>query len=389
MQNFTYYNPTKLIFGKGTENQIGSEIAQWATKTKKVMVVYGGGSAVRSGLLARVTASCEAAGLTVVAKGGVQPNPTVEFVRECIEVARAEQVDAMLAVGGGSVIDTAKAVAMGVVYEGDVWDFFCGKAQPKAALPVCCVLTIPAAGSEQSIRVVITNGSVKAGAGNNVVRPKVSVINPELFFTLPQKQISAGVFDMMSHIMERYFTNTEGVDFTSAQAEAALKAIMRNAVKLMDNPQDYDAWAQVGLAGSFAHNGYFGLGFEEDWACHGMEHALSGWDSAITHGDGLAVLTPSWMGYVWAANPERFDRFAREVFDVDTTTGDVESHVQMMLAKLRSFLMLMNLPGRLSDLTDKEIPIKEIAEAATAHGPLGHFRPLEAKDVEAIFKSAL
>lgn len=389
MQNFTYYNPTKLIFGKGTESQIGAEMAQWAADTKKVLVVYGGGSAVRSGLLDRVTQSCEAAGLTVVAKGGVQPNPTVEFVRECIELARAQNVDAFLAVGGGSVIDTAKAAAMGVPYDGDVWDFYSGKAQPQDALPVGCVLTIPAAGSEQSVRTVITNGHVKAGAGTNVVRPKVAVINPELFFTLPQKQVSAGVIDMMSHIMERYFTNTEGVDFTSAQAEAALRSIMRNAVKLMENQQDYDAWAQIGLAGSFAHNGYYGLGFEEDWACHGMEHALSGWNPAITHGDGLAVITPFWMGYVWVANPARFDRFAKEVFDVDISSGDTESHVQLMIAKFRAFLMVMNLPTQLSHLTDQEIPIKEIAAAATQKGPLGHFRALEEKDVEAILRSAL
>ncbi|MDO4937408.1 MAG: iron-containing alcohol dehydrogenase [Sutterellaceae bacterium] len=389
MQNFTYYNPTKLIFGQATETQIGAEMAQWATGTKKLLVVYGGGSAVRSGLLDRVTQSCEAAGLTVVTKGGVQPNPTVEFVRECIEVARAEGVDALLAVGGGSVIDTVKAVAMGVPYAGDVWDFYCGKAHPETALPVGCVLTIPAAGSEQSIRTVITNGTVKAGAGTNVIRPKVSVINPELFYTLPQKQVSAGVIDMMSHIMERYFTNTEGVDFTSGQAEAALRSIMRNAVKLMDNQHDYDAWAQIGLAGSFAHNGYYGLGFEEDWACHGMEHALSGWDPSITHGDGLAAITPSWMSYVWAANPERFDRFAKEVFAVDTSVGDTESHVQMAVAKFKAFLMLMNLPTQMSHLTDKEIPIKEIAAAATKNGPLGHFRPLEEKDVEAILRSAL
>ncbi len=389
MKNFSYYNPTKLIFGRGTETQIGAELSPWAEKSRKVLVIYGGGSAVRSGVLDRVTQSCEAAGLSVVAKGGVAPNPNVEFVRECIDLARTEAVDAILAVGGGSVIDTAKAAAMGVEYEGDVWDFYCGKAVPQKALPVACVLTIPAAGSEQSIRTVITNGSVKTGSGTNVVRPKVSIINPELFFTLPQKHISAGVFDMMSHIMERYFTQTEGVDFTSGQAEAALRSIMRNAPKLMDNPQDYDAWAEIGLAGSFAHNGYFGLGFEEDWACHGIEHALSGWDNAITHGEGLAVLTPHWMGYVWASNPARFQRFAKEVFGIDTSEGDVERHVQLMIAKLSAFLLVMNLPTQLSHLTDKEVPIKEIAAAATANGPLGHFRVLEEKDVEAILRSAL
>ena len=256
MNNFTYCNPTELVFGKDSHLQTGSLIVRALPQAKKIMVVYGGGSAVRSGVLASVVESCEKAGLLVVVKGGVRPNPTVDFVRECVDFARAEKVDMFLAVGGGSVIDTAKAAALGVCYEGDVWDFFCGKAQPQQALPVCTVLTIPAAGSEQSIRTVISNGNVKAGAGNALVRPKLSIVNPELFFTLPQRQVSAGIIDMMSHIMERYFTNTPGVDYTSAQAEAALRVIMRNGLKLMEKIDDYEAWCEIGLAGSFAHNGY-------------------------------------------------------------------------------------------------------------------------------------
>ena len=387
MNNFTYHNPTKLIFGKGVQHGVGEELAQWADGGKKVLIVYGGGSAVRSGLVETVRESCEKAGLVVIEKGGVRPNPTVEFVRECIELIRAEKVGTLLAVGGGSVIDTAKAAAMGAPYAGDVWDFFNGTAAPETALPVCCVLTIPAAGSEQSVRTVISNGNVKAGAGNHLVRPKVSFINPELFFTLPQHQISAGVVDMMSHILERYFTNTEGVDYTSSQAEAALRCIMRNGLKLMDKPDDYEAWCEVGLAGSFAHNGYFGLGHEEDWACHGIEHALSGWDSTITHGAGLAVVTPAWMRYVWAANPKRFLRFASEVMGVVMQESGEEATVQLAIAKFQSFLQQMHMPALLSQLTEREVPVREIAQAAVAKGPLGHFKPLQEKDVEAILAS--
>lgn len=389
MNNFTYHNPTKLIFGKGVEQQSGAELARWCDDARKVLIVYGGGSAERSGLLDAVRASCKEAGLNVFEKGGVRPNPTVEFVRETIDVVREQGISAILAVGGGSVIDTAKAAAMGAPYTGDVWDFFTGAVQPQTALPVCCVLTIPAAGSEQSIRTVISNGAVKTGAGTPVVRPKAALINPELFFTLPQAQIAAGVIDMMSHIMERYFTHTDGVDYTSAQAEAALRTIMRNGLKLMQKADDYDAWAQVGLAGSFAHNGYFGLGHEEDWACHGIEHALSGWNNTIVHGAGLAVVTPAWMRYVWTANPARFVRFATEVMQVAAVPGDDEATVKLAVAKLCAFLQKMHLPQQLSELTDEPVPVHDIAAAAVANGPLGHFKRLEAKDVQAILTSVL
>lgn len=387
MQNFTYCNPTKLIFGRDAHKAIGSEIASFAGGGK-VLIVYGGGSAVRTGTLAAVAQSCRDAGLTVLEKGGVEPNPKVELVREVIEIACREAVDVLLAVGGGSVIDTAKAAAMGYFYDGDVWDFFCGRAQPKKALPVCCVLTIPAAGSEQSIRTVITNGNVKNGAGNACVRPKVSAVNPELFFTLPENQIAAGVIDMMSHIMERYFTNTPDVDYTSAQAESALRVIMRNGLKLIDNHKDYAAWCEIGLAGSFAHNGYFGLGHEEDWACHGIEHALSGWDTRITHGAGLAVVTPAWMRYVHHTNPARFMRFAVEVMQVTPIEGDEEATIELAIAKFCAFLQRMHLPVRLGELVDREVPVEEIAAAATARGPLGNFQKLTARDVQAILESA-
>ena len=387
MENFTYCNPTELVFGRGTQQTIGPRNAQLTQTPSKVMIIYGGGSAVRSGLLDQIVLSCEAAGLKCVLKGGVKPNPQVDFVRECIDIAREQTVDVLLAVGGGSVIDTTKACAMGVKYDGDVWDFFCGKAQPQTALPVCTVLTIPAAGSEQSTRVVISNGNVKAGTGHACIRPRVSILNPELFFTLPESQIAAGVFDMMSHIMERYFTNTTAVDYTSAQAEAALRVIMANGLKVMADHEDYDAWSQIGLAGSFAHNGYFGLGHVEDWACHGIEHALSGWDENIVHGAGLAVVTPAWMTYVWPHNPARFIQFAREVMGVNAS-ADEETVIKLGIAKLCAFIQQMHLPTRLSELTDREIPIEDIAKKAAGVALLGHFKSLDVSDVEAILKLA-
>ena len=387
MNNFTYCNPTELVFGRGAEREIGSHMRRACPDAKKVLVVYGSGSVVRSGVLASVTQSCRDAGFEVIEKGGVHPNPSVEFVRECIDLARSEGVDLILAAGGGSVIDTAKAAAMGVPYAGDVWDFFCGKAQPEKALPVCCVLTIPAAGSEQSVRVVISNGHVKAACGNGVVRPKVSAINPEIFFTLPQRQMSAGVIDMMSHILERYFTNTEGVDFTSTEAEGALRVIMRNGIKLMQKMDDYEAWAEIGLAGSFAHNGFFGLGHEEDWACHGIEHELSGWNAEVTHGAGLAVIIPSWMAFVAKTRPARVEDFALRVMRVEKGATQEET-VARGIEALKAFYRTLGMPVTLAELKVPEAPIEKLAKGAVRKGLLGKYVPLDEAAVKTILENA-
>ena len=390
MNNFVFYSPTEFVFGKNTEVQVGALARKYGAQ--KVMIVYGGGSVVRSGLLDRVKQSLQEAGVAYCEMGGVQPNPTDGKVYEGIQLCRREQVDMMLPVGGGSVIDTAKAIAAGALYDGDFWDFFIGRAKVEKALKVAVVLTIPAAGSEGSGNTVITKTETLQKLGlcaPEHLRPVFSIMNPELTYTLSAYQTACGIADMMAHIMERYFTNTQAVDYTTAQAEAALRVIMEQGPKLMADSQDYDAWAQIGLAGSFAHNGYFGLGFEEDWACHGIEHAISGWDAEITHGAGLAVVTPAWLSYVWSANPQRVLRFAHEVLGVNAPEGtDREQVVKLAVAKLTSFLMVMNLPTRLHELTDKEVPVKEIAAAAAAGGTLGHFKPLTQGDIEKILMLA-
>lgn len=387
MNRFEYCNPTRLVFGADEENRIGELILPRLSEGKRVMVVYGGGSVKRSGLLDRVTASLAASGIEAVEFGGARVNPTLEHVRAGIELAREKNVGVMLAVGGGSVIDTAKGIALGVPYEGDVWDFFARGVAPKTALPVACVLTLPAAGSEQSIRVVINGEGRKLGAGTPVVRPFASVINPKLFFTLPQKQIRAGVIDMMSHIMERYFTQTEAVDFISGQAEAALVSIMKNGLIVRDDHENYDAWSQIGLAGSFAHNGYFGLGHDEDWACHGIEHELSAWDETITHGEGLAVLTPAWMKHVWKANPARFERFAVNVMGAKGDTQ--EERIENGIEALKGFFKAMGAPVTMRELGAENAPFARMAELVTAKtGSVGNFVKLTAADVEAIYLSA-
>ena len=387
MEFFTYRNPTELMFGRGAHTKAPKAFVD-GYGAKKALLVYGRGSAVKSGLIDAVKAASEDAGLALVEKGGVQPNPTIEFVREALELARSEGIDSVLAVGGGSVIDTGKTVAAAFSYEGDPWDFFSGKAQVNKVLPLAAVLTIPAAGSEQSKRAVITHGDKKLGMGNDCLRPKLAAINPELFFTLPANQAAAGIFDMMSHIMERYFTKTPDVEFTSTEAEGALRVIMENALKIKDNPKSYAAWAEVALAGTFAHCGFFGLGHEEDWACHGMEHALSGWVDTITHGAGLAILTPAWMRYVWSEDPERFVRFAERVMGVTPMATD-EATIKLGIAKLFAFIQQMGLPTAIHEVTSEKPDFEHLADLSFGKGHLGGFKKLTHEDAVNIFQSVI
>ena len=387
MEFFTYRNPTELMFGRGAHTKAPKAFVD-GYGAKKALLVYGRGSAVKSGLIDAVKAASEDAGLALVEKGGVQPNPTIEFVREALELARSEGIDSVLAVGGGSVIDTGKTVAAAFSYEGDPWDFFSGKAQVNKVLPLAAVLTIPAAGSEQSKRAVITNGDKKLGMGNDCLRPKLAAINPELFFTLPANQAAAGIFDMMSHIMERYFTKIPDVEFTSTEAEGALRVIMENALKIKNNPKSYAAWAEVALAGTFAHCGFFGLGHEEDWACHGMEHALSGWVDTITHGAGLAILTPAWMRYVWSEDPERFVRFAERVMGVTPMATD-EATIKLGIAKLFAFIQQMGLPTAIHEVTSEKPDFEHLADLSFGKGHLGGFKKLTHEDAVNIFQSVI
>lgn len=387
MEFFTYRNPTELMFGRGAHTKAPKAFVD-GYGAKKALLVYGRGSAVKSGLIDAVKAASEDAGLALVEKGGVQPNPTIEFVREALELARSEGIDSVLAVGGGSVIDTGKTVAAAFSYEGDPWDFFSGKAQVNKVLPLAAVLTIPAAGSEQSKRAVITNGDKKLGMGNDCLRPKLAAINPELFFTLPANQAAAGIFDMMSHIMERYFTKTPDVEFTSTEAEGALRVIMENALKIKNNPKSYAAWAEVALAGTFAHCGFFGLGHEEDWACHGMEHALSGWVDTITHGAGLAILTPAWMRYVWSEDPERFVRFAERVMGVTPMATD-EATIKLGIAKLFAFIQQMGLPTAIHEVTSEKPDFEHLADLSFGKGHLGGFKKLTHEDAVNILQSVI
>lgn len=378
MLNFNYCNPTRILFGRDEHKKLGEALKK--ENIGKVLIVYGGGSALKNGTVSAVQASLEEVGIEYFTIGGVLANPTLDFAAKVKKIAVDSQVDALLAIGGGSVIDTCKVAAAWAKYDGDAWDFFTKGVAITDAIPVACVLTIPAAGSEQSIRMVINHNGLKLGTASEKIRPLISVVNPELFFTLPENQIAAGVVDMISHIFERYFTNTEHVEFVSGQAEAAIRTAMEMGPKLLENHSDYDAWCQVAMVGSWAHNGYYGLGQVEDWACHAMEHELSAFDPTITHGAGLAVIMPAWLRYVAEVNPARMQRFAKKVMGVET--------LEEGIAKLQAFYAAMKMPTKLSDFGLTQEALEACAKSACARtGTIGQYKKLTSEDVLAIYKS--
>lgn len=391
MLNFDFYNRTRLVFGRGVQAQVGEGIKPFAGK---VMLHYGGGSIMRSGLYDQVVRSLDGAGIEWVELGGVEPNPRLSLVRAGIEICRREGVELILAVGGGSVIDSAKAIAIGVYYDGDVWDFY-GTGKPvEKALPVATVLTIPAAGSEASVGSVITNGEThqKMACNSLEIRPVVSFVNPELFATLPKNQIANGVSDMMSHIFERYFTNTTHTDLTDALCEATLRTIMKNAPIVYETPSDYDAWCQVGFGGTVAHNDLLGMGRAQDWGCHDMEHELSAiYD--VAHGAGLAVLTPAWMTYVHKDNPGMFVQFAVGVMGVTGDFRESEALILEGIDRLRRFYRRLGLPQTLKELGIDRTHFERMAKKATGeaygseHG-VGGLKKLYWQDVLAIYELA-
>ena len=389
MENFEYCNATRIVFGKGTQSRVGELVKKHADK---ILLHFGGGSIKRSGLYDEVVASLKKAGVTIVELGDVKPNPRLALVQEGIALCRKEKIAFILAVGGGSVIDSAKAIAMGVPYAGDVWDLFANGIPVDRALKVATVLTIPAAGSEASPNTVITNeaAGLKLGYGAEVLRPVFSILNPELCLTLPENQIANGVSDMMSHIFERYFTNTLNTDLTDSLCEATLRTIMKNGLLIRKDPTNYDAWAEIVFSGYVAHKGILGMGRSQDWGCHGIEHELSAiYD--VAHGAGLAVVTPAWMEYVYKTNVPMFVQFAVNVMGVEGSFRDPEGVVQEGIGRLREFYAKMGLPSTLAGLGIGDEQLELMAKKATkiafgAERPLGGLKKLYWQDVLAIYK---
>ena len=337
MNNFTFYSPTEFVLGKGVENQVGELCARYGAK--RVMIVYGGGSVVRSGLLERVKSALAAVNMESCELSGVQPNPIDTKVREGLALAKDFQPDFLLPVGGGSVIDTAKAIAVGYYYEGDFWDFYIGKAKPTKALPLGVVLTIPAAGSEGSGNTVITNTETKVKNGLRMpmlLRPKFALMNPELTMTLPAWQTASGISDMMAHILERYISNTPDVQIGDRLAEGMLLAIMEMAERVMKDPMDYEARANIMWSGTIAHNDTCSLGRQEDWFSHAMEHEISA-EYDVTHGAGLAVIFPAFLQYASKHNPHKVAQLAHRVLGI-ADSGNLEQDAMQGALALKTWL---------------------------------------------------
>ncbi len=387
MQDFVYYTPTKIYFGKGREKEVGGIVAGYGFKT--VMVQYGQGSVKRSGLYDWVMTSLQEAGITVVEMGGVEPNPKVEFVREAVKLCREKGVELILAVGGGSVIDSCKYTALGAKYDGDVWDIPTRKYNPASALPVAAIITHAAAGSEMSGSAVLTNlgENMKRGFGSDLNRCLFAICNPELTFTVSPYQTACGIVDLMTHTIERYFTLCPPTELTDRMAEGLLLAVIDAGRKVMQEPEDYDARGDILWASSLAHNDLTGCGRENLLAVHQLEHALSGEYDHVAHGAGLAVLYPAWARYVYREDIPRFARFARNVWGV--TEADDEKAAILGIDAMAAYFAELGMPTCLRDFGVKLESLPKLARLCTYNGTrvVKSYIPLDYETSLAIFKS--
>ena len=392
MFDFKYFAPTKVLFGKNTEDKVAELIKEFGGT--KILIHYGGGSVVRSGLLKRVTDKLDAAGISYVTLGGAVPNPHLSLVYEGIELCKKEGVDFLLAVGGGSAIDSAKAIGYGVANEGDVWDFYDYKRKANGCLPLGVILTLAATGSEMSDSSVITkeDGLVKRGYSSDYSRAKFAILNPELTMTLPDYQTACGCTDIMMHTMERYFTNGGNMELTDALAEGLLRTVKKNAIILRDDPQNYDARAEVMWAGSLSHNGLTGCGNDGgDWMTHKLEHELGGLYD-VAHGAGLAAIWGSWARYVYKDCLHRFKRFALNVMDVENTGTDEEIALRGIEA-MEDFYRSINMPTNLRELgveaTEEDLKLMAHKCAVGVGGEKGSAKVLNEEAMLAIYRASM
>lgn len=391
MNNFDWYAPTHIVFGRGTESEVNSLLK--SSKCTRVLLHYGSGSVIRTGLLDKIKSSLDKAGIDYIELGGVVANPRLSLVYEGIELAKSKGVDFILAVGGGSVIDSAKAIAYGAAADFDVWDLYDRKRTPESALPVGVVLTIAAAGSEMSNSSVITNedGGIKRGYSNNMVRPKFAILNPELTMTLPDFQTACGCTDIMMHTMERYFTSAGNMELTDGIAEALLRTVIKNALILVEDPKNYEARAEVMWAGSLSHNGLTGCGNGgDDFATHRIEHEISGMFD-VAHGAGLAAIWGSWARYVLDDCLPRFKQFATNVWNIKDS-GDDREIALAGISRTEAFFKQIGMPISLRDfgfeLTDEVInELSEKCERAVG-GKVGAAKVLYRDDFKEIYKLA-
>ena len=391
MENFTFCSPTEFIFGRNTQSETGRALKCYGAA--HTLIVYGSDRIKQNGLLKQITDSLDAAGILWTEFGGVQPNPTAEKVYEGISVALSAGVNFILAVGGGSPIDTAKAIALGCVTDRDFWDFYNGTAKPVATMPVGVVLTIPAAGSEGSGNSVITNEKTHQKISvryPGLLRPRFAIMNPELSMTLPWFQTACGIVDMMAHINERYFSPTSGTQLVDAYSESILRDVMDQALTLRLDGENYDARADVMWAGTLAHNGLCGVGKVEDWASHRLEHEVSAFYH-VAHGAGLAVIIPAWMTFCARRNPDKLWRFAINVMSVDPAGKTTDQIIEEGITELKNFYHDMGLSTNLRELvgTDPDIDTMVASLQRNVGDTLGAYVPLSMDDCKEIYNIAL
>jgi alcohol dehydrogenase YqhD (iron-dependent ADH family) len=385
--NFTYQNPTRILFGKGQLQHLGTETRKWGTNA---LVVSGKGSAKRTGLYSQALTLLNDAGVRVVELAGIDPNPRISSVREGAVLCREHKVDVIIAIGGGSTIDAAKAIAAAACYQGDPWDFFSSQATIREALPLGAVLTLAATGSEANGNMVITNWETheKVGMGSPHLFPRFSILDPTLTFTVPANQTAYGAADIMAHVFEQYFHPTPATPLQDRFCESILRTVVENLPIALQQPDNYDARANLMWCSTMALNTLIGMGVDDDWACHAIEHELSGiYD--IPHGAGLAIVFPHWMRYVWKAHPKKFAQYAVQVWD-EPAAG--RSDEELALAGIRhteEFFLSAGVPVKLNAWNIGHERLAEAAARATARGPIGSLKPLEAADVEAILKMCL
>lgn len=393
MVNFEYYNPAKIIFGTDVKEKLKIQLAE--NKTSSLLLIYSGEFVKDLGIYDIVKSSAEELGITFAENGNVVPNPEISLVRELIATAREKKTDLILAVGGGSSVDTAKAVALGTQYQGDPWDFFEQGAYPEGTdaehvLKIGVITTLPSSGSETSNAAILSNGTRKVGFEDNAIIPSFAIMNPEYTFGLPRFQTAAGVADILSHILERYFSDVQHTDVTDYLLEGATKALFANGPKVLENPKDYDARAEIQWLASIAHNNLLDTGRIGDWGSHRIEHELSAF-YGITHGEGMAVVLPAWMKYMAGVKPWKIAQFAVRVLGADTFTHTEEENALYAAESVKAFYKSLGLKTSLTELGINEEHFDEMAAQATKNGtsPVGHYVPLDEKRFKEILKLAL
>ncbi len=393
MQNFEFCTPTRMIFGKDTHKDVGNIIKEYGFE--RILLHYGLGSIKRTGLYDEITSSLREAGICYTELGGAEPNPKLALVRKGIEIARTEGAQLVLAVGGGSAIDSAKLIALGAVNDCDPWKLITREVTPSGALPVATVLTLAASGSEMSASCVITNeeGMLKRGLGSELNRPLFSICNPCLTYTVNPYQTACGIVDIMMHTLERYFTVSEPFMITDEMAEGVLRAVMHSGKAAMQNPEDYEARANLMWAGSLSHNGLTHAGTEFFMGCHQLEHELSGMYDSVSHGAGLSVIYPAWAKYIYKYNPSRFARLAVNVCGIDSKGKSDMQLAYEGIEYMENYFKTIGMPVRMSELgiTVTEAAIDEMSEKCTFFGKrtLKDYIPLGKEEIAAIFRLAM